>query len=170
MASSYYVPTATVYHGRGSEFEMLTPPQIEAIAADLTRDARTAIGHRFKVVGAPGPDVFTLQLILVRVIPPRPAYISNGPYDFASSIIGMPNVQPVDAGVLVVSGKFIDAASGKLLVGFVAPVHPQTMDLPNISDPNAAYRFAELASQQFASDLVAAIVRQRQIGQEMQPK
>ncbi len=162
-ASSYLIPPATVYHGKGSSFGNLSPQEIDAIANDLTREVRAAIGHRFRIVNTPGPGVFTLQLILVKVTPPAPAYISNGPYDWSDAVIGMPDAQKTTAGMMVVSGKFIDSPSGKLLVGFVTPVSPQVMDMGSPSALGAAYRFAQLATQQFASDLVAAIVRQRQL-------
>ena len=162
-ASSYLIPPAAVYHGKGSDFANIDPQQIESIASDLTRETRAAIGHRFRIATAPGPGVFTLELNLVKVTPPAPAYISNGPYDWADSVIGMPNAQKINAGTMVVSGKFIDSVSGKLLVGFVTPVTPQVMDMGNPSAPGEAYRFAQQASQQFATDLVAAIVRQRQL-------
>ena len=140
-----------------------SPQEVDAIANDLTRDVRAAIGRRFKVVNAPGPGVFTLELILVKVVPPSPAYISNGPYDWSESVIGMPDAKKTNAGVMTVSGKFIEATSGKLLVGFVTPVSPQGMDMGDPAAPGEAYRFGQRASQQFAMDLVAAIVRQRQI-------
>jgi hypothetical protein len=162
-ASSYLIPPATVYHGKGSNYGSLSPQEIDAIANDLTRDVRAAIGRRFKVVNAPGPGVFKLDLILVKVVPPSPAYISNGPYDWSESVIGMPNAQKINAGTMTVSGKFIESTTDKLLVGFVTPVSPQGMDMSDPSSPGEAYRFAQRASQQFATDLVAAIVRQRQI-------
>ena len=169
-ASSYLIPPAVVYHGKGSDFANLDPQQLESIANDLTRETRTAIGHRFKVVSAPGPGVFRLELNLVKISPPAPAYISNGPYDWSESVVGMPNAQRVSAGTMVVSGKFIDAVSGKLLVGFVTPVSPQVMDMSDPSAPGSTSRFAQEATQQFATDLVAAIVRQRQINQVAAPR
>jgi len=164
-ASSYMIPMATVYRGRGSDFGTLSPQQVDEIAGNLTRDVRTAIARRFKVVNTPGPGVFTLQLILVRATPPHSVYIANGPYDWSSTVIGMPDAHPMSGGELIVSGKFLDSTSGHLLVGFVAPVSPQAMELDNPSDPNSAFRFISAASQEFASNLVAAIVRQRQIGE-----
>jgi Protein of unknown function (DUF3313) len=159
-ASAYFIPPATVYRGSGSDFGTLSPAQVDTIAAELTQDVRTAIGRRFKVVDAPRRGAFTLNLVLVKLSQPHPAYISNGPYDWSPAVIGMPDAQRIDAGVLTVAGKFIDSATGKLLVGFVAPVSPQVMDIDAVTPS----RFAQAASQQFASDLVAAIVRQRQIG------
>ncbi len=153
---------AEVYRGKGSNFGNLPPDQVEKVAEDLTRAVRTAIGRHFKIVSAPGPGVFTLQLIVVKIEPPHDVYIANGPYDFSSSVIGMPNSQPVSSGELVVSGKFTDAASGKLLVGFVSPVHPEGMDVGASAGANDISRFTTLATQQFASDLAASIVRTRQ--------
>lgn len=163
VTSSYLIPPATVYHGKGSSFGNLSSQEVDAIATDLTRDVRTAIGRRFKVVNAPGPGVFILELILAKVVPPYPAYISNGPYDWSDSVVGMPNAQKTNAGTMTVSGKFIEAASGKLLVGFVTPVSPPAMDISDPSAPGSAFRFGQQASQQFADDLVAAIIRQRHI-------
>ena len=164
-ASAYYIPDATVYHGRGSSFANLKPQQIDQVAADLTRDVRQSIGQHFKVVQTPGPGAFTLNLVLIRVIAPGPGYIANGPYDWSSSIIGMPDAQPASVGEMTVSGKFTDSETGKLLVGFVAPVSPHSMDLSARATSEQTYQFSQEASRQFARDLVAAIVRQRKEGQ-----
>jgi hypothetical protein len=160
--SAYYIPPATVYHGSGADFSGLDPQQVDRIAATLTSEVRTAIRKRFRVVDKPGPGAFTLELILVKVVPPQPVDIHNGPYDWSSAVIGMPDVATVSAGVMTVSGRFIDGSDGKLLVGFVSPVSPQAMGMEGGSSPADATRFADAASQQFATDLVTAMVRTRE--------
>ena len=169
-ASAYYIPDATVYHGRGSGFADLTPAQIDQVAAQVTQDVRKSIGRHFKIVKTPGPGAFTVELVLIKVAPPGPAYISNGPYDWSASVVGMPNAQTTTAGQMTVAGKFIDAVSNKLLVGFVAPVSPQSMDLASQADAGSTVRFAQRASTQFASDLTAAIIRQRQLASAAPPR
>jgi len=161
-ASAYYIPPATVYRGRGAYFADLSPQQAEEIAATLTKDVRTAIGRRFKVVEGPGPGVFTLNLVLVRVVPPRPAYVGSGPYNISQLAVGMPEAGGETAGTMTVSGKFLDSQTSKLLVAFTSPVSPTVMDLPAPGRPARALGFAEAASEQFANDLVRAIIRQRQ--------
>jgi hypothetical protein len=160
-ASAYAIPPATVYRGRGSYFAGLSPSQVDQIAAMLTKDVRTAIGRRFKVVDAPGPGVFTVELILVNVTPPRPAGTDDQDA-VAALAIGMPNAGGTIAGTMTVAGKFIDSQTGKMLVAFSSPLSPTVMDLAPPGDPARALDFAEAASEQFASDLVRAIVRQRQ--------
>lgn len=162
--TGYYIPDATVYRGRGSGFANLTPQQVDQIAADLTRDVRKAIGQHFKIEPAPAPGAFTLNLVLVRITPPAPGYISNGPYDWSSAVVGMPDAQTTTAGQMTIAGKFTDSESGKLLVSFVAPVSPQVMDLGGPATSSQTYEAAQRAGEQFASDLVAAINRQRRIG------
>nr|WP_294509597.1 DUF3313 family protein [uncultured Rhodopila sp.] len=161
-ASAYVISPATVYRGRGSYFADLSPAQVDQIAARLTEDVRTAVGRRFKVVNAPGPGVFTIELILVNVTPPRPAYIGSGPYAISALAVGMPESGGTTAGTMTVAGKFLDAQTGKLLVAFSSPVSPTVMDLASPGNPSRALDFAGAASQQFAADLVRAIVRQRQ--------
>jgi hypothetical protein len=170
-ASAYYIPEATVYRGRGSGFADLTPQQVDQVAAQLTQDVRKSIGQHFKIAKAPGPGVFTLNLVLIKVAPPGVSnYIANGPYDWSASVIGMPNAQPMTGGQMTVAGKFIDAATDKLLVGFVAPVSPQSMDLGTSTNATPTLRFAQRASSQFAADLVAAIIRQRQLANAAPPR
>ena len=164
MANAYYIPPATVYRGSGSVYVGLDQQQQEQVAAELTADVRAAIGRRFRLVNQPGPGAFTLELIVAKVVPPQPVGIQNGPYDFSSSVIGMPNVASMSTGIMTVSGKFIDGATGTLLVGFVVPVSPQNMGMEATSNPAESIPFARLASQKFASDLVDAIVRQRESG------
>jgi hypothetical protein len=161
-ASAYVVSPATVYRGKGSYFADLTPAQVDQIAAMLTTDVRTAIAHRFKVVNTPGPGVFTIELVLVNVTPPRPAYVSSGPYAISALAVGMPEAGGTTAGTMTVAGKFIDAATGKLLVAFSSPLSPTVMDLASPGNSARALDFADAASKQFATDLVNAIVRQRQ--------
>jgi hypothetical protein len=161
-ASAYVIPPATVYRGRGSYFADLSPSQVDQIAAMLTRDVRTAIGRRFKVVDAPGPGVFTLELILVNVTPPRPAYVTSGERAVSALAVGMPDAGGTVAGTMTVAGKFTDSQTGKLLVAFSSPLSPTVMDLAPPGNSARALDFAEAASEQFASDLVRAIVRQRQ--------
>jgi hypothetical protein len=161
-ASAYQIPPATVYRGRGSYFADLSPTQVDQIAATLTKDVRAAIGRRFKVVDAPGPGVFTVDLVLVNVTPPRPSYVSSGPYAVSQLAVGMPEAGGTNAGTMTVAGKFLDSQTGKLLVAFSSPLSPTVMDLANPGNSSRALDFAEAASEQFASDLVRAIVRQRQ--------
>jgi hypothetical protein len=161
-ASAYFIQPATVYRGRGSYFADLSPQQVEEIVATLTKDVREAIGRRFRVVDGPGPGVFTLQLILVRVVPPRPAYVASGPYNVSALAVGMPEAGGTTAGTMTVAGKFLDSQTSKLLAAFSSPVSPTVMDLPAQGRPARALAFADEASEQFASDLVKAIVRQRQ--------
>nr|WP_294555695.1 DUF3313 family protein [uncultured Rhodopila sp.] len=161
-ASAYLIPPATVYRGRGSYFADLSPSQVDQIAAMLTKDVRTAIGRRFRVVDAPGPGVFTVELILVNVTPPRPAYVTSGPRAVSALAVGMPEAGGTTAGTMTVAGKFLDSQTGKMLVAFSSPLSPTVMDLSPPGNPARALDFAEAASEQFASDLVRAIVRQRQ--------
>jgi hypothetical protein len=161
-ASVYTIPPATVYRGRGSYFADLTPSQVDQIAAMLTRDVRTAIGRRFRVVEAPGPGVFTVELILVNVTPPRPVYVTSGERAVSALAVGMPDAGGTTNGTMTVAGKFIDSQTGKMLVAFSSPVSPTIMDLAPPGRSARALDFAEAASEQFASDLVRAIVRQRQ--------
>jgi hypothetical protein len=163
VATSYLIPPVTVYRGRGSYFADLSPQQVDEVAARITTDVRTAIGRRFKVVEAPGPDVTSLDLILAKIVPPRPEYVGSGSYLIPDLAVGMPDAGGTMAGTLTISGKFAASETGKLLVGFVAPVSPEVMDLARPGDPARALDFAKAASQQFASDLVNAIVRQRQV-------
>ncbi len=169
-ASAYLIPPATVYRGQGAYFPNLSPQQVDAIAADVTRDVRAEVGRHFRVVNAPGPGVFTLELILLKAVPPQPQYVTSGPYTISALAVGMPDQGAMTAGSLTVAGKFIDAATGKLLVGFSSPVSPQMMDLAGPASAGNTLDFAEVASQQFASDLVRAIIRTRQNNQAMAPK
>ncbi len=164
MANAYYIPPATVYRGSGSVYVGLDQQRQDQVAAELTNDVRAAIGQRFRVVNQPGPGAFTLELILAKVVPPQPVGIQNGPYDFSASVIGMPDVASMSTGIMTVSGKFIDGASGKLLVGFVVPVSPQNMAMEATSNPAESIPFARLASEKCAADRVEAIVRQRARG------
>jgi hypothetical protein len=169
-ASSYLVPPVTIYHGRGANFADLSPQQVNDIAAGLTREVRQQMRQHFKLVDAPGPNVFTLDLVLVNVTPPRPEYIGSGPYSVSALAVGMPDAGGMTAGTMTVAGKFIDSESGKLLVGFSAPVSPQVMDLAGPGNPARAYDFAAAASEQFAADLVHAIIRQRRNSQSLLSK
>ena len=128
---------------------------------------------RFKVVSQPGPGVFTLELILVKIAPPQIIHITNGPYEWSSTVYGNPNIPTMSAGVMTVSGKFIESATGTRLVEFVAPVSPQFMEMggsPQFMEMDSAsnlanaMQFAQVASRRFAADLVAGIERQRENG------
>jgi hypothetical protein len=169
-ASAYFIPAATVYRGKGSYFADLSPAQVDQVAATLTKDVRDAIGRRFKVVNAPGPGSFTVELILVSVTPPRPDYVGSGGRSVSALAVGMPDAGGTVAGTMTVAGKFIDSASGKLLVAFSSPLSPTVMDLASPGNPARALDFAEAASEQFASDLVKAIVRQRQLTGALPPR
>jgi Protein of unknown function (DUF3313) len=162
-ASAYQIPPATVYRGRGSYYADLSPQQVDEVAATCTKDVRDAIGKRFKVVDAPGPGVFTLQLILARLVPPRPQYNAPTGYNIAGPAlsVGMPEAGGTTAGTMTMSGKFLDSQSGNLLVAFSSPVSPTVMDLPAPGRPQRALDFADAACEQFADDLVRAMVRQR---------
>jgi hypothetical protein len=150
------IPPATVYRGQGSFFP-LSPQQVDEIAAELTKDVRAEIGRHFKVVNAPGPGILTLDLILVTAVPPQVAADYGNEFE---AIMALPGQEGGAAnGAMTVSGKFTDSTTGKLLVAFLAPVSPQDMDP---SAPGRAPDFAQVASEQFATDLVKAIIRQRQ--------
>jgi hypothetical protein len=162
MTNAYFIPPATVYRGRGSFFSDLSPQQVDDIAAELTREVRTEIGKHFKVVNETGKGIFTLNLVLVRVSPPHEQYVESGPYPIQNLAIGMPENAPgTSAGTMTVAGKFLDSETGKLLAGFSVPVSPQVMDLAPPGKSARAFDFAQAASQQFADDLVKAIIRTR---------
>jgi hypothetical protein len=189
-ARGYYIPQATVFHGAGSSFADLTDAQQQEVASILTEDARRAMSRRFQVVNGPGPGIHTLQLILVSVDPPHPIAITNGPYGWAQSVVGMPNATTMSAGVMQIAGKSIDSTSGTLLAGFAAPVSPADMMMgPPATVPYAragtarrggrtrsqireampsspTLEFASAASQQFATDLTSAIARQTELSRE----
>jgi hypothetical protein len=162
-ASAYQVPPATVYRGLGSYYADLSPEQVDQVAATCTRDVRTAVAKRFKVVDQPAPGVLTLQLILARLVPPRPEYQAPTGYNIAGPAlsVGMPEAGGSSAGTMTISGKFLDSQSGKLLVAFSSPVSPTVMDLPAPGRPTRALDFADAACEQFAGDLVRAMIRQR---------
>jgi len=162
-ASAYHIPPATVYRGRGSYYADLSPPQVDEVAATCTKDVRDAIGKRFRVVDAPGPGVFTLQLVLARLVPPRPEYNAPAGYNLAGPAlaVGMPESGGSTAGTMTISGKFLESQTGKLLVAFSSPVSPTVMDLPAPGRPQRALDFADQACEQFAGDLVKAMIRQR---------
>jgi hypothetical protein len=162
-ATGYLIPPVTVFRGKGSYFADLSPAQVDEIAAGLTRVVRQEMARHFKVVNAAGPGVFNLELVLVRVVPPRPQYVTSGPYSISALAVGMPDAGGTSAGTETIAGKFTDSVSGKLLVGFSAPVSPQVMDLASPGNSARALDFARAANQQFASDLVRAIARQREL-------
>jgi len=162
--SAYQVPPATVYRGRGSYYADLSPQQVDEVAATCTKDVREAISKRFRVVDAPGPGVFRLELVLARLVPPRPEYNAPAGYSFAGPAlaVGMPDAGGSTAGTMTISGKYVDSQTGNLLVAFSSPVSPTVMDLPAPGRPARALDFADAACEQFATDLVRAMVRARQ--------
>jgi hypothetical protein len=165
QASAYLIPPATVYRGRGSYYADLSPQQVDDVAAQITKDVRAEVARHFKVVDTGGPGVSSINLVLVRVVPPRPDYVSSGPTSNvvgSALAVGMPEAGGTTAGTMTVAGKFIDTQTGALVVAFSAPVSPTVMDLPTPGRPGRAFDFAGVASQQFASDLVKAMIRQRQ--------
>ncbi|WP_158258289.1 DUF3313 family protein [Rhodopila globiformis] len=163
-ASAYQIPPATVFRGRGSYYADLSPDQVDQVAAMCTRDVRSAVARRFRVVDQPGPGVFRLELILARLVPPRPQYAAPAGWNFAGPAlsVGMPEAGGSTAGTMTMSGKFIDSQNGNLLVAFSSPVSPTVMDLPAPGRPQRVLDFADAACEQFADDLVRAMVRQRQ--------
>jgi hypothetical protein len=164
-ASAYLIPPATVYRGRGSYYADLNPQQVDDIASKITQDVRTEVARHFKVVNTGGPGVSSINLVLVRVVPPRPDYVSSGPTSNVTGsalAVGMPESGGTTAGTMIVAGKFIDTQTGSLVVAFSAPVSPTVMDLPTPGQSGRAFDFAGVASQQFATDLVRAMIRQRQ--------
>jgi hypothetical protein len=165
LASAYIIPPVTVYHGEGASFADLTPQEVDGIAAGLTKEVRAEVGRHFKVVNTPGPGVATIELILVRVDPPRFEYVGSGPYEISELAVGMPNAGGMTAGSLTISGKFIDSDTAKLRVAFIAPVSPQVMDLPAPGNPARALDFAQAGSEQFAADLVHAMLRETRLSQ-----
>lgn len=169
-ASAYLIPPATVYQGKGASFGGLKPPQVEAIASELTKQVRTEIGRHFKVVKEAGPGVFTLELVLVKVIPPRQEYVTSGPFSISALAVGMPDAGGTTTGSLTVAGKFLDAQTGKLLVAFSTPVNPTMMDMGASESNESMAGFAEVASEQFATDLVKAIIHQRRSARAMPAK
>lgn len=163
-ASAYQIPPATVYRGRGSYYADLSPQQVDEVAATCTKDVRDAIARRFKVVDQPGPGVFRLELVLARLVPPRPQYNAPAGWNFAGPAlsVGMPEAGGSTAGTMTISGKYVDSRTGNLLVAFSSPVSPTVMDLPPPGRPTRVLDFADAACEQFADDLVRAMVRQRQ--------
>jgi len=159
---AYMIPPVTVYRGKGSFFSSLSPQQVDDVAAGLTTAVRAEVGRHFKVVNESGPGIVTLSLILAKIVPPRVEYASKGFKATADLPVGVDG-PGMTAGTMTVSGKFSDSQTGKLLVGFVAPVSPEVFDLALPGNPARALDFADAATQQFATDLVNAIIRQRQI-------
>ncbi|PPQ35291.1 hypothetical protein CCS01_08050 [Rhodopila globiformis] len=170
-ASAYQIPPATVYRGRGSYFADLSPDQVDQVAAMCTRDVRAAVGRRFRVVDQPGPGVFRLELVLARLVPPRPQYAAPAGWNFAGPAlsVGMPEGSGSTAGTMTMSGKLTDSQNGNLLVAFSSPVSPTVMDLPAPGRPTRALDFADAACEQFADDLVRAMIRQRQANGALPP-
>lgn len=161
VASAYLIPPVQVYHGRGSWYSDLSQQDVDQIAANMTQIVRSEVGRHFKVTNTAGPGVVAINLTLAKITPPHANYTPVGPFS-EEVAADMPAGQGTMAGTLTVSGKFVDSDSGKLRVGFVAPVSPQVMDLPRPGNPARALDFANVASQQFANDLVNAMIRQRQ--------
>jgi hypothetical protein len=155
------IPAVNVYHGKGSFYSDLTPQDVDQVAAMLTKDVRDEVARHFKVVNQPGPGVMTISLTLAKITPPHADYSAAGPSGIPATLVGMPDGPGTEPGTLTIAGKFLSSDSGKLLVGFVAPVSPQVMDLPRPGTPSRALEFAESASHQFATDLVNGIIRQR---------
>lgn len=169
-ATAYLIPPVTVYRGKGSFYSDLSAEQVDGIAANLTQNVRAEIGRHFKIVNQPGPGVVTISLILAKITPPHAEYSAVGLSNLPATAVGMPEGPGTTAGTMTVSGKFSDSQSGRLLVGFVAPVSPEVMDLPRPGNPARALDFADAASHQFSIDLVNAIIRQRQINKVSTPK
>ncbi len=161
--TGFYIPPATVDTGPEATFSGVDASQVAAL---LTEDVRRAVSRRFPVVSAPGPGIHTIQLILVRIVPARQMYISNGPYPWANSVVGMPNLASAGGGNMTVAGKFTVSTTGKLLAAFVAPVSPSDMMMGMPTGPSGAMEFARDASQSFANDLAASIARQQEINRE----
>ncbi len=162
--TGFYIPPATVDTNPEGQFSGVDASQVAAL---LTEDVRRAVSRRFPVVNTPGPGTHTLHLVLVRVVPPQQMYISNGPYPWAQSIVGMPNLASAGGGNMTVAGKFTVSSTGKLLAAFVAPVSPSDMMMEMPSGPSGAMEFARDASRTFANDLAASIAREQQIEGQM---
>lgn len=163
-ATGFYIPPVKVDTGPEAQFSGVDPAQV---AAMLTEDVRRAVGRRFPVVNAPGSGTHTLELTLVQVIPPRPMYISNGPYPWAQSIVGMPNAATAGGGQMLVAGKSVVATTGKLLAAFVVPVAPRDLMMGVPSGPSGAMAFTQDASQDFANGLAASLVRQQELNRQV---
>ena len=159
--TAYMIPPVTVYHGKGSSYSDLSAAEVDQVAAMLTTDVRQEMARHFKIVNQAGPGVTTISLILAKITPPHADYSAEGPSGIPATLVGMPEGPGTTPGALTVSGKFTSSQSGKLLVGFVAPVSPDVMDLPRPGTPARALDFAAAASHQFANDLVNGIIRQR---------
>jgi hypothetical protein len=162
-ATGYYVAPVKVDTGPEAQFSGVDPQQV---AATLTEDVRRAIGQRFRVVSAPGPGTHTFELTLIRVVPPQPVYISNGPYSWAQSVVGMPNAATSGGGQMLVAGKSVVSTTGKLLAAFVVPVTPRDLMMGAPSGPSGAMAFARDASQDFAQSLAASLARQQEINRQ----
>ena len=162
------IPAATVFRGKGSSFADLSPEQVDSIAANLTKEVRTEMGHRFKIVNAAGPGVATIDLVLAKVSPPQPNYNQSGIYP--EPLPGMPDRNVFLPGTVTISGKIVDSTSSNLVAAFVAPVSPTVMDLPDAGQPARALDYAMAANSQFAVDLTRSIVRERQGSSAMAPK
>ena len=163
-ASNFYIPPAKVDTGPEARFTGVDPQQV---AATLTADVRRAVGQRFPVVNTPGPGTHSLELTLVQVVPPQPTYITNGPYSWSQGLVGMPNAAGSTTGQMLVAGKSVESASGKLLAAFVVPVTPRDLMMGVPAGPGGAAVFARDASQEFASSLAASLVRQRELNRQV---
>ena len=162
VPSSFYIPPVKVDHGPSAEFEDVDPTQVAAV---LTQDVRKAMGQKYRVVGTPEHGSHTIQLVLVRVVPPEAVHITNGPYPWAGAVVGMPN-RVYSEGEMLVGGKFEVSATGKLLAAFVAPVSPSDMMMGPATSPQASQQFVQDVSRTFATSLVASIERQMQLNKQ----
>jgi hypothetical protein len=163
-ATDFYIPPVKVDTGAEARFTGVDPQQI---AAMLTADVRRAVGQRFRVVNTPGPGTHSLELTLVQLVPPQPMYISNGPYPWAQAIVGMPNANAATGGQMLVAGKSVIPATGKLLAAFVVPVTPRDLMMGVPSGSGGAMVFARDASQDFASSLAASLARQQELNRQV---
>ena len=163
VPSSFYIPPVTVDHGPSAEFEDVNPTKV---AAELTEEVREAIGRKYRVVDTPEHGTHTIQLVLVRVIPPEAVHITNGPYPWAGAVVGMPN-RVYSEGEMLVGGKFELSATGKLLAAFVAPVSPSDMMMAPATGPDVTQHFVQDVNRAFADSLVASIERQMQLNKQV---
>jgi hypothetical protein len=162
-ATGYYIPPVKVDTGPEARFSGVDPQQV---AAMLTEDVRRAMSQRFRVVNAPGPGTHTFELTLVRLIPPEAVYITNGPYSWAQSLVGMPSTATSGGGQMLVAGKSVVSGTGKLLAAFVVPVTPRDLLMGASTGPTGAMTFARDASQDFANSLAASVARQQQLNRQ----
>lgn len=162
-AKSFYIPEATVDHGRGARFSGVNPDEV---AAALTQAVRQQVGRVRPLVSTPRAGTHTLELVLLRAEAPQQVTVNPGPGSaiLTSAGAGGPGANQVETvGDLVVGGKVTDSQTGKVLATFVAPITPEDAML----GPEGPQAFVQDATQSFARALAASARRQGQLNAEM---